>query len=48
MIFPEIDYDSVDTIRGMDITLVTSAVSDEHGRALLTTLGFPFRKEGTS
>ncbi len=48
LIFPEIDYDSVDTIRGMDITLVTTAANDEHGRALLTTLGFPFRKEGAS
>ncbi len=48
LIFPEIDYDSVDTIRGMDITLVTTAATDEHGRALLTTLGFPFRKDGAS
>ena len=46
LIFPEISYDSVNKIRGMDITLVTSATNDEHGRALLTALGFPFRTEG--
>ena len=46
LIFPEISYDSVSKIRGMDITLVTSATNDEHGRALLTALGFPFRTEG--
>ena len=46
LIFPEIDYDKVNQIRGMDITLVTSAITDEHGRALLTALGFPFRREG--
>lgn len=46
LIFPEISYDSVNKIRGMDITLVTSANNDEHGRALLTALGFPFRTEG--
>jgi large subunit ribosomal protein L5 len=45
LIFPEIDYDSVDATRGMDITIVTTAVSDEHGRALLAALGFPFRRE---
>ncbi len=48
LIFPEIDYDSVDTIRGMDITLVTTASTDDQGRALLTSLGFPFRKDGAS
>ncbi len=46
LIFPEISYDSVSKIRGMDITLVTSATNDEQGRALLTALGFPFRTEG--
>ena len=46
LIFPEISYDSVNKIRGMDITLVTSANNDEHGRALLTALGFPFRTAG--
>ena len=45
LIFPEIDYDSIDTVRGMDITIVTTASSDEAGRALLTALGFPFRRE---
>ena len=45
LIFPEIDYDSIDTVRGMDITIVTTANSDNEGRALLTALGFPFRRE---
>jgi large subunit ribosomal protein L5 len=45
LIFPEINYDKVDTIRGMDITIVTTANSDDAGRALLTALGFPFRRE---
>ena len=45
LIFPEIDYDSIDTVRGMDITLVTTANTDDEGRALLTALGFPFRRE---
>ncbi len=44
LIFPEIDYDSVDKIRGMDITICTSAKTDEEGRALLAALGMPFRK----
>ncbi len=46
LIFPEINYDKVSAIRGMDITLVTSAINDDHGRALLGALGFPFRREG--
>ena len=46
LIFPEINYDKVNRVRGMDITLVTSALTDEHGRALLTSLGFPFQREG--
>jgi large subunit ribosomal protein L5 len=45
LIFPEIDYDSIDTVRGMDITIVTTATSDDEGRALLRALGFPFRRE---
>ena len=45
LIFPEIDYDKIDTVRGMDITIVTSAVTDDHGRALLRALGFPFRRD---
>ncbi len=46
LIFAEIDYDKVDTTRGMDITIVTSARNDGEGRALLDAFGFPFRKEG--
>jgi large subunit ribosomal protein L5 len=42
LIFPEIDYDKVVKVRGMDITIVTTAEDDERGRALLTALGFPF------
>jgi large subunit ribosomal protein L5 len=45
LIFPEIDYDSIDTVRGMDITIVTTADTDDGGRALLSALGFPFRRE---
>ena len=44
LVFPEIDYDSVDRVRGMDITIVTTAESDEHGRALLDAFGFPFAR----
>jgi large subunit ribosomal protein L5 len=44
LVFPEIDYDDIDTTRGMDITIVTTARTDEEGRALLTALGFPFRQ----
>ncbi|MGB0513577.1 MAG: 50S ribosomal protein L5 [Wenzhouxiangellaceae bacterium] len=43
IIFPEIDYDKVDAIRGMDIAISTSANSDEEGKALLEAFGFPFR-----
>jgi len=43
LVFPEIDYDKIEKVRGMDITVVTSAETDEQGRALLTALGFPFR-----
>lgn len=43
LIFPEISYDDIDTIRGMDITIVTTAHSDEHGHALLSAFGFPFK-----
>jgi large subunit ribosomal protein L5 len=43
LIFPEIDYDKVTQVRGMDITITTTATSDELGRALLVALGFPFR-----
>jgi large subunit ribosomal protein L5 len=44
LIFPEIDYDSIDQIRGMDITIVTTAQTDEEGRALLKEMGMPFRE----
>ncbi len=44
LIFPEIDYDDVTTTRGMDITIVTTAETNEGGRALLDAFGFPFRK----
>jgi len=43
IIFPEIDYDKIDAIRGMDITITTTARTDEEGRALLTAFNFPFR-----
>lgn len=46
LVFPEIDYDDIDVTRGMDITIVTTATNDEQGRALLTALGFPFKKQG--
>lgn len=42
LIFPEIDYDKIDKIRGMDIIIVTTAKTDEEGRELLTQLGMPF------
>ncbi len=45
LIFPEVDYDKVVKVRGMDITLVTTAVNDEQGRALLDAFGFPFRRQ---
>ena len=44
IIFPEIQYDQVDQIRGMDITITTTAVDNRHGRALLEAFSFPFRK----
>jgi large subunit ribosomal protein L5 len=44
IIFPEIDYDKIDVIRGLDITITTSAKNDEEGRALLQAFNFPFRK----
>ena len=45
LIFPEIDYDKIDTVRGMDITIVTTGATDDQGRALLRALGFPFRRD---
>jgi large subunit ribosomal protein L5 len=45
-VFPEIDYDTIDKLRGMEVTIVTSARSDDEGRQLLEMLGMPFRKDG--
>ncbi|MFC4657057.1 50S ribosomal protein L5 [Rheinheimera marina] len=44
IIFPEIDYDKVDAVRGLDITITTTARSDDEGRALLSAFNFPFKK----
>ena len=44
LIFPEVDYDSIDQIRGMDIAIITTANTDEEGRALLKEMGMPFRE----
>lgn len=44
IIFPEIDYDKIDKIRGLDITMTTNAKKDEHAKALLEAFSFPFRK----
>jgi large subunit ribosomal protein L5 len=45
LVFPEIDYDDIDSTRGMDVTIVTTATNDEQGRALLLALGFPLRQQ---
>ena len=45
LVFPEIDYDQVSKVRGMDITIVTTAHDDDQARALLKALGFPFKTE---
>ena len=45
VVFPEIDQDSIDRTRGMDVTVVTTAVTDDQGRALLRKLGFPFKEK---
>ncbi|MEO2057237.1 MAG: 50S ribosomal protein L5 [Thermoleophilia bacterium] len=47
-IFPEIDYDKVDKVRGLNVTITTSAATDEEARAMLTALGMPFREDGYS
>ena len=47
LIFPEIDYDKVTAVRGMDITICTTADSDEHAKVLLEAFGFPFRRTET-
>lgn len=44
LIFPEVEYDSIDQIRGMDISIITTANTDEEGRALLKEMGMPFRE----
>lgn len=44
IIFPEIEYDKIDQLRGMDITITTTGKNDEEGRALLTAFGFPFKE----
>ena len=44
IVFPEIDYDKVDKLRGLEVTVVTSARSDEEGRSLLESLGMPFAR----
>ena len=44
LVFPEIDYDDIDNVRGMDVTIVTTAENDEQGRALLDAYNFPFVK----
>jgi large subunit ribosomal protein L5 len=46
LVFPELDYDKIDKIRGMEVTIVTSARTDDEGRHLLQMLGMPFKKEG--
>jgi large subunit ribosomal protein L5 len=46
LIFPEVDYDQIDKVRGFEVTIVTTAGDDEAGRALLSLLGMPFRSEG--
>ncbi len=45
LIFPEVEYDSIDQIRGMDISIITTANTDEEGRALLREMGMPFREK---
>jgi large subunit ribosomal protein L5 len=45
LIFPEVDYDKIDAPRGFDITIVTTAATDEQGRAFLRAYGFPFKQE---
>ncbi len=48
LIFPEIDIERIDKIKGMNVTIVTSARTDEEGRALLTEMGMPFRKQNVA
>ena len=46
LVFPEIEYDKIDKLRGLEVSIVTTARNDEEGRELLTLLGMPFKKEG--
>jgi len=46
LVFPEIDYDKIDKLRGMEVSIVTTARTDDEGRQLLQMLGMPFKKEG--
>lgn len=46
LVFPEIEYDKIDKLRGLEVTIITTARNDDHGRQLLQMLGMPFRKEG--
>ena len=46
LVFPEVDYDQIDKLRGMEISIVTTARTDDEGRQLLQLLGMPFKKEG--
>jgi large subunit ribosomal protein L5 len=48
LIFPEIDIEKIDKVKGMNVTIVTSARTDEEGRALLTEMGMPFRKQNVA
>lgn len=48
LVFPEIDYDDIDAVRGMDITIVTTVSRDDHARALLDAFGLPFARVGQS
>jgi large subunit ribosomal protein L5 len=47
LIFPEIDYDQIDQVRGLEVTVVTTAATDEEGRRLLTLMGMPFARPGS-
>src|SRR5512136_3173177 len=46
LVFPEVEYDKIDKLRGLEVTIVTTATNDDHGRELLQMLGMPFGKEG--
>ena len=46
LVFPEIEYDKIDKLRGLEVIIVTTATTDDQGRQLLTMLGMPFKKEG--